>query len=148
MAIVSIGVEGTSAERKPFIEDYLDSLSRADTKKLANAVFEVQMLSFGRKGLIIQTEFFCVFVWKKSELYGYLEEACDVWALGQPCHSLVVVIDDPTDGTYHLGLNDSVMTSWDSQKKGKKLVNSSIVNDTEQSRLPNPFLPPTKLSKV
>jgi len=148
MAIINIGVEGTSSERKPFVEEYLDTLSRAEAKKMANAIFEAQMLSFGRKGLIIQTEFFSVFVWKKSELYGYLEEACDVWALGAACNPLVVVIDDPSDGTYHLGLDDSKTISWDSQKKGKKLVNCSIVTDTEESRLPNPFLTPTKPTKT
>lgn len=147
MAIHNIGVEGTASERKPFIEEYLEELSRAELKKLSNAVFPVSMLSFGRKGLIVQCEFFSVFIWKKSDLYEYLAEACDVWATGEPCHTLVVVIDDPSDCTYHLGMDDEMTTSWDSQKKGKKLVNTSVVIDTEESRLPNPFLSPLKPKK-
>lgn len=140
MALKSIGTQGTQSERKPFVEEWLETLDRKELKKQNESIHYVSMMSFGRKGLILSTEFFSVFVWKSSELYNYLVEAADVWAMGNPANALCVHITDATVGEYDLAVNDEEKVTWDSYKKGKKLVVSTGETDTDLEPSVNPFL--------
>lgn len=140
MAFKSIGTKGTQSERKPFVEEYLETLDRKELKKQNNSIHNVSMLSFGRKGVILTTELFSIFVWKSSELYNFLQEAADVWAMGSPANALCVFITDAQNGEYELGVNDEEKVTWDSHKRGKKLTVSTDETAIESEPLENPFL--------
>lgn len=139
MAFQKIGASDSTAERKPFLEDFLEELSRKEQKTMANSMHQVSLISFGRKGIILSTELFSVFLWKGSDIYSMIADAADVWANGEPAKSLQVFIDDPSTANYVLGVDDTSMVQWDSYKKGKKLKISTDEDDTD-STMSNPFL--------
>lgn len=139
MAFKRIGVASSSAERKPFLEEYLDGLPSKERKKLNNSFHQVNLISFGRKGVILATDLFSVFVWKKSELYDNLKEAADVWAMGERAKLLQIHISDVESSEYEVGVDDTQFCSWDTEKGGKKLSVFSDAGETESVAV-NPLL--------
>jgi len=139
MAFKALAVSVRNESNLPFLEEWVEKQDKKVLKKLQGSSHIIKKMSFGRKGLILTSESFAVFLWKGSEAYLHLKEASVVWANGGPTSALAVVLDDIYSADWNLGLDDEVQVDWSSEKLGKILTigGSGATPDPSAS---NPFL--------
>lgn len=134
MALITFAPE-TSENEVPWIAQYLDENGTEGDS------FPVTMVSKSSKGFLILTDHFKGFLFEKSSVYKFLDEALSYWVSNQGINYPLFAIADK-GGKLQLAVDDELEPSlWTKsgmkfeQKLKKSLASSST---TPKS---NPFLP-------
>ncbi len=130
MAIKKISDSNGSTNVKPYLNEFISTLNKADKKKLFSAYYGIAEIVFPKsgKGLIIVCEEFCAFSWKNSNTYKAIQSLLDDPTLGYP---MIEVLDE--NGKFSIALDDEIEFTVD---KGNKenffLIPLSKTNNVEQ----------------
>lgn len=126
-------------ESTPWASEYLESNKQDEGK-----AFKVTRVSFGQKGVLLETANFKAFFYRSSNWYSFLEEALTYWVKeGKPVDELSVLLDSKEKSKVIVGLNEGVLTNW--TKKGENTFLSAShyqdITDGSPKKLPsNPLL--------
>lgn len=97
--------ETNSKDLKPYLSEFVKSLSKAELKKLLQGhdAVESAVKTKSKKGWILSTVFYSVFIWSKSKNEVALLECLDNPSFGFP---LIKVRD--SDGNFMLCFDDEI----------------------------------------
>jgi hypothetical protein len=119
-----------------FLNDWLEANPKNKEKQFP--IVEIK-LAKSKKGYIVSTEKFMVFLWKKSKVATMLVQAMDVWINLEPGSGfeMLVVLDSKTKDGYKLGVDKEKHVTWFQMGNGFTTLESNA--HSQESDL-NPFL--------
>lgn len=122
-------------EELPWVKDWLKGTRTPDIPQSVHTVNQ------GDKGLLLTTNVYKSFVFKKEQVYKHLIEALDVWSKeGLPSHPLIIAVLNQKQIRY--GINpDGIQVTW-SVDGGKYIATPLTAKKPTRSKTPNPFLTP------
>lgn len=128
--------EDTGSGSLDFLNDWLEANPKNKEKQFP--VVEIK-LAKSKKGYIVSTDKFMVFLWKKSKVATMLVQAMDVWINMEPDtgYELLVVLDPKTKDGYKLGVDKEKKVTWFQMGNGYTTLESNA--HCQESDL-NPFL--------
>lgn len=121
MAFKAIGLASTSGDGElPWLNAYIEL-----QPKCIGMTFQVNVVGFSPKGVLITTNNFKAFLYRSNPYYDFLQEALEVWTDDKlPVMALVVLVDPNTKAKFQLGIEDQLESSWD--KKGNGLYKRKL----------------------
>lgn len=123
----------------PWLKDYLSTLGENPS-----VCYEVRLLNYGQKGVLITTEYFKCFLFKSHPYYAYTLEAVQVWASEKKPVCPLVVVPDSKDRTgFKLAIEDEAETIW--VKTGEATYKTNVGSPSISSPMKgsNPLLAKT-----
>lgn len=83
-------------------------------------MFQVRVVAFSQRGVMITTEYFKAFLYRSNPYYSFLLDALRVWTTNNlPVHALMVMTDINEKSRIHIGVEDSLESNW--EKKSETL---------------------------
>lgn len=109
MAFKAIVLDQSNSEGElPWLTDYI--------KQVPNCVgktFQVRLVSFSPKGVMITTSHFKGFLFRSNPYYEFLFEAVKVWSdNNQPVAALVALVEPSLKSKFQLGIEDELESDW------------------------------------
>lgn len=104
-------------------------------------MYQVLVVAFSEKGVMVTTEFFKSFLYRSNPYYAFLQEALEVWTTNNvPVHALMVLVDSQEKSKIKIGVEDSLESNW--EKKSSTLFKLRVGMQNFSSTLTgkNPLL--------
>lgn len=104
-------------------------------------MFQVQVVAFSQKGVMVTTEHFKAFLYRSNPYYDFLFEAVTTWTTNNiPVCALVLLVDKSQKSKFQLGIEDSLESHWVKKSETLFKLKSNLPDFLPTAKGSNPLL--------
>lgn len=120
----------------PWLSHFLETNPKVD-----GMMFQVQVVAFSQKGVMVTTEHFKAFLYRSNPYYDFLFEAVTNWTSNNiPVCALVLLVDKSQKSKFQLGIEDSLESHWVKKSETLFKLKSELPDFLPTAKGTNPLL--------